>query len=68
LGGDYVSTALAPIEVFQSAGVLWTRLHDQPEHPRFRVHTASVDGGPVPTVCSLKRISSPEAPAGVMTM
>lgn len=41
------STALLPIEVFHSAGALWRELRGEPAEPRFRVTTASIDGGPV---------------------
>jgi transcriptional regulator GlxA family with amidase domain len=30
------STAIGPIEVFHSAGLLWNRLHGEKEEPRFR--------------------------------
>lgn len=43
----YASTALMPIEVFHSAGALWRALRGQAPEPRFRVLTASLDGGPV---------------------
>ena len=42
--GDYASTAVGPVEVFQSAGVLWNELHGDPAQPSFRVRVASVDG------------------------
>jgi len=41
------STSIAPMEIFQYAGVLWNMLHGQPGQPYFRVRTASVDGGAV---------------------
>jgi transcriptional regulator GlxA family with amidase domain len=44
LDGGYASTAIAPIEVFHSAGSLWNWLHGEAEQPRFRVRTASLDG------------------------
>ncbi len=44
LDGGYASTAVAPIEVFHSAGVLWNWLHRESPEPRFRVRTASLDG------------------------
>jgi transcriptional regulator GlxA family with amidase domain len=40
----YASTAIAPIEIFNSAGVVWNWLHGEAEQPRFRVRTASIDG------------------------
>jgi transcriptional regulator GlxA family with amidase domain len=43
--GDYASTAVGPVEVFQSAGVLWNELHGDAAQPNFRVRVASVDGG-----------------------
>jgi transcriptional regulator GlxA family with amidase domain len=42
--GGYSSTAVGPIEVFHSAGLLWHNLRGEPERPRFRVRSASVDG------------------------
>lgn len=54
LEGDFLSTAIAPIEVFYSAGVLWNQIHGQEPEPRFRVRTASVDGAAVGGVCSLQ--------------
>ncbi len=47
LEGGYASTGIAPIEVFQSAGVLWNGFVGIPAEPCFRVTIASVDGGPV---------------------
>ncbi|TFH87575.1 helix-turn-helix domain-containing protein [Billgrantia azerbaijanica] len=47
LGGNFASTALAPIEVFYSAGLLWAQLHAVHPEPRFRVTAASLDGRPV---------------------
>lgn len=40
----YVSTAIVPIEIFNSAGVVWNWFHGEAEQPRFRVRTASIDG------------------------
>jgi transcriptional regulator GlxA family with amidase domain len=48
----YASTAIAPIEIFHSAGVLWNWLHGESVQPRFRVRTASIDGRSVSTVLS----------------
>ena len=47
LEGGHSSTAVGPMEVFGSAGVLWNALHGQEREPYFRVSTASIDGGPV---------------------
>lgn len=47
LRGGLASTAIAPMEVFRSAGVVWNLLDGQRPSPRFRVTTASVDGRPV---------------------
>ena len=49
VSGNYASTALAPIEVFHSAGSLWNRLRNEESAPCFRVTAASVDGRPVTT-------------------
>jgi transcriptional regulator GlxA family with amidase domain len=53
LEGGYASTAIAPIEVFYSAGVLWNWLNDEPSRPRFRVTIASPGGRTVKTLCNL---------------
>jgi transcriptional regulator GlxA family with amidase domain len=45
LDGGFPSTFIAPIEILSSAGVLWAAVHGQAGTPRFRVRTASVDGG-----------------------
>lgn len=47
LDDGYASTALMPIEIFHSAGALWRELNGQAPEPRFRVTTASIDGGAV---------------------
>ena len=44
LDDGYASTALMPIEVFHSAGLLWSELKGETPDARFRVVTASVDG------------------------
>lgn len=49
----YMSTAIAPIEIFHSAGVVWNWLHGDTVKPRFRVRTASIDGRSVSAVCAL---------------
>jgi hypothetical protein len=38
------STAIMPVEIFHSAGVLWNDLHGLPAEPAFRVTTASLTG------------------------
>jgi putative intracellular protease/amidase len=53
LEDGYASTAIAPIEIFHSAGVVWNWLHGETLHPRFRVRTASVDGRKVNAAGSL---------------
>jgi len=53
LEGGFASTAVGPIEVFSAAGQLWQWLHGEPERPRFRVRTASIDGARVTSMCSL---------------
>jgi len=47
LPGGYASTAIAPTEVFHSAGTLWHVIQGEPVQPRFRVKVATIDGGPV---------------------
>jgi transcriptional regulator GlxA family with amidase domain len=44
LNDNYASTALAPIEIFHSAGLLWNVLKGEEADPRFRVTVASIDG------------------------
>jgi transcriptional regulator GlxA family with amidase domain len=53
LEAGYASTAIGPIEVFHSAGMLWNLLHGDAQQPRFRVRIASIDGGGVTSLCSL---------------
>ena len=53
LEGGYTSTAVAPIEIFHAAGVVWNWLHGEAVKPRFRVRTASIDGRSVKSVCAL---------------
>src|SRR5258708_31008687 len=53
LEAGYASTAIGPIEVFHSAGVLWNWLHGETQQPRFRVRTASIDGRSVTSLCAL---------------
>ncbi|MDL0429949.1 helix-turn-helix domain-containing protein [Marinobacter sp. TBZ242] len=50
--GGMPSTAVAPVEIFDSAGKLWNTMRGEPARPFFRVRTASLDGAPVKTgVC-----------------
>jgi transcriptional regulator GlxA family with amidase domain len=53
LEAGYMSTAIAPIEIFHSAGTIWNWLQGSPQQPRFRVRIASIDGGDVTALCSL---------------
>lgn len=53
LNDCYASTALAPIEVFHSAGRLWDSLTGAESDPRFRVTVASLDGSEVETPYSV---------------
>jgi transcriptional regulator GlxA family with amidase domain len=45
LEGGLPSTSLAPLEIFGCAGTLWEMIVGQPAQPRFRVRTATADGG-----------------------
>lgn len=64
IDGGYLSTAIGPIEVFYSAGLLWNWLRGEETKPRFRVRVASIDGrnvkGPYPLTvqpeCSIHEI------------
>lgn len=47
--GGAPSTAVAPLEIFTSAGVLWNSLLGQAVDPRFQVQTASLGGRTVQT-------------------
>ena len=47
LRGGLASTAIAPMEVFRSAGVIWNVLNGAKPDPLFKVRTASIDGQPV---------------------
>jgi transcriptional regulator GlxA family with amidase domain len=49
----YASTAIAPIEIFHSAGVVWNWLHGKTPEPRFKVRTASIDGRKINAAGSL---------------
>lgn len=53
LDGGYASTAVGPLEVFHSAGLLWNGLRGEAAQPRFRVRLATVDGKPVSGPCAL---------------
>jgi len=53
LEGGYASTAIPPIEIFHSAGVVWNWLHGNAVQPRFRIRTASIDGRKVNAAGSL---------------
>jgi transcriptional regulator GlxA family with amidase domain len=52
--GGYASTAIGPMEVLHSAGVLWNQLHGETEKPRFRVRMASVRRKSVSSLCGLE--------------
>lgn len=54
LDGGFASTAIGPIEIFHSAGLLWNSFQGQARQPRFRVRAVSVDGGSVSSICSLR--------------
>jgi transcriptional regulator GlxA family with amidase domain len=43
----YVSTSIAPLEIFHSAGLMWNMCVGRPAEPYFRITTASVDGAAV---------------------
>lgn len=47
LDGGLASTAVGPMEIFQSAGTLWNALHGEPPQPKFEVHTAAPRNRPV---------------------
>jgi transcriptional regulator GlxA family with amidase domain len=53
LEGGYASTAIAPIEVFYSAGFLWNWLKGETPEPRFRVTAASLGGKMVKSLCNV---------------
>ena len=40
----YASTAIAPVEIFHSAGVVWNWLYGEAVQPRFRVPHRSMGG------------------------
>jgi len=47
VNGGLASTAILPLDVFQSAGTLWNALNGTPPEAHFAVLTASADGAPV---------------------
>jgi transcriptional regulator GlxA family with amidase domain len=47
LDGGHASTAIAPLEVFRAAGVLWQALRGEKARARFEVGSASLDGAAV---------------------
>ena len=51
--GGMPSTAVAPVEVFSSAGVLWNSMRGEPVEPYFRLRTASQGGRRVCTAVNL---------------
>lgn len=52
--GGAPSTAVAPVEIFRSTGVLWNSFHKQSPQPCFQVRTASCDGRSVQTAFGLR--------------
>jgi transcriptional regulator GlxA family with amidase domain len=44
LEAGHASTAVAPLEIFRAAGVLWNTWTGEPHEPRFRVRSASIGG------------------------
>ena len=52
----YASEAIAPAEIFHSAGVLWQSLSGDAPEPRFRVRIASIDGARVASLCALRLV------------
>lgn len=54
LNDNYASTAIGPIEVFHSAGVLWNMLKGETVEPLFNVTIASLDGEGVGTPYALR--------------
>jgi transcriptional regulator GlxA family with amidase domain len=53
LDDGYASTAVAPIEIFHSAGLLWNMLQGEPQRPRFHVRVASMSGRGVSSTCAM---------------
>lgn len=54
LDGGFASTAIGPIEIFHSAGVVWNWLHGETQSPRFRVRAATIDRKPVQGHASIR--------------
>lgn len=54
LNDNYVSTAVGPIEVFHSAGVLWNVLRGEAPDPGFCLTIASLDGESVVSPYALR--------------
>ena len=50
----YASTAIAPIEIFHSAGALYAQLKGEAPSPQFRVTTVSITGKPVTSPYGVK--------------
>ena len=57
LNDNYASTAIGPIEVFHSAGLLWNTLNGAPANPAFRVSIASLDGQAVQSPYALELLA-----------
>ncbi|MFZ1988954.1 MAG: helix-turn-helix domain-containing protein [Alphaproteobacteria bacterium] len=79
LHGGYACTAVTPIEVFKSAGVIWNLLHGEKPEPCFEVVTVTADGKPVHADTNLSltpqtsaaEVSTPDLifiPAGGLTL
>ena len=56
LEDGYASTAIAPIEIFHAAGVVWNWLNAETLKPQFRVRTASIHGRKVKAAGSLSLV------------
>jgi transcriptional regulator GlxA family with amidase domain len=52
----FASEAIAPAEIFHSAGALWQSLRGDAPEPRFRVRVASIDGAPVKSLCAFRLV------------
>src|SRR5215475_2746519 len=53
LDDNYATTAILPTEIFHCAGLLWNAMSRDPPNPRFRITTASLDGGAVSSPYSM---------------
>jgi len=53
LDDNYATTAILPTEIFHCAGLLWNAMSRDPPDPRFRITTASLDGGTVSSPYSM---------------